>query len=322
MALHPNVEASGLGGFANQPLAQLYLYDKIMDRYYEKDFLGDITNSEISERITSCTQEVQIIKAVDVGAWSPYTAGQEMYHNTVSFTATKLSICYAAYLAFQFDESTLRYTCDWDRYEEKILESSYERFVEYQRKFVFGELLRLASPRTQGNSAGKRGEYNLGAPGSPIRITPRTLPLVLVYLQQVLTEYHHFVEGQMYLITPLPFRTVFMLSDYANQAWTGTGGPSTAVDGHWAHDVNGFDMYETTHLPSFTDAVAGQQCYYVIAGHKDAYAYAADIIGERVTQGENTWSVKYQMLAAWGGAMLYPEFVALAYGYFDTELTL
>jgi hypothetical protein len=320
MAMHPITQASGLGGFANTPLAQLYLYDKIMDRYFERDFLADITNSEISERITSCTQEVQIIKAVDVGAWSPYEAGQEMYHNSVTFTGTKLSICFAAYLAFKFDETTIKYTCDWDRYEEEILKSSYERFVEYQRKFVFSDLIALTSERNRGNTAGKYGEYKLGEQGTPAHITPSTLPLLLGTLQAVLTESIHWVPGEMFLVVPLQFRTVLMYTDYANQAWSGGGGVSTNIDGMWSHQLNGFNVYETAYLPSVNDV--GHQCHYIIAGHRDAYAYAADIIGERVTKGENTWTVKYQMLAAWGGAMLYPEFMALAYGYFDTGQSL
>jgi hypothetical protein len=321
MALHPNTVAGGVNSLDTGPLAEIYLYEKIMDRFYERDFLGEITNSEISERITSCTQEVQIIKAVDVGAWSPYTEGQEMVHNSVTFTATKLSICYAAYLAFQFGEMMINYTCNWDRYEEAMLESSYERFVEYQRKFVLGELIMKTSPNNRGTAAGKYGEYNLGEQGSaPVRITPRTLPLLLSNLQNVLTEHHHWVAGQMFLVVPIQLRSVLMLSDYANQAWTGTGGVSTDIDGAWAHPLNGFNVIETVHLPSFLEN--GHQCYYLIAGHKDAYAYAADIIGERVTKDVDTWTVKYQMLAAWGGAMLYPEFTALAYGYFDTELSL
>jgi hypothetical protein len=320
MALYPNTVAGGVNNPNTGPLAQIELYNKIMDRFYERDFLGEITNSEISERITSCTQEVQIMKSVDVGAWSSYTEGQEMYHNSVTFTATKLSICYAAYLAFQFDEMTLHYTCDWERYEEEILKSSYERFVEYQRKFVLGEFIAKVDDRNRGTAAGKYGEYNLGEQGAPVRVTPKTLPLLLGSLQAVLTERFHWVPNQMFLVVPLQLRMVLMLSDYANQAWSGTGGVSTDIDGLWPHPLNGFNVIETVHLPSFHES--NHQCYYMIAGHKDAYAYAADIIGERVTQGENTWSVKYQMLAAWGGEMLYPEFAALAYGYFDTELSL
>jgi hypothetical protein len=315
-----NVEASGLGGFVNTPLAQLYIYDKIMDTFFERDFLAEITNSEIQERISSCAQEVQIIKAPQVGGFKNYQEGQEMIHERVTFTATKLSICYAAYLAFEFDEKSINYTCDWGKYEEKILEMAYESFVDYQRSFVLGELISLAHPRNQGINAGLRGEYNLGAPGSPIGVTPQNIILLLGSLQTLLSEYVDFVEGQMFLIVPIQFRSIFLLSNYSNQAWTGLSGPSTAIDGMWTQMINGFKIIETIHLPYKKEG--SHHCYYMIAGHKDAYAYASDIIGERVMRGENTWTIKYQMLSAWGGAMLYPEFIALVYCYFDPQMTM
>jgi hypothetical protein len=313
-------EAAGLGSTVNTPLAQLYLYEKIMDRWYERDFLAEITNSEIQERIKSCTQEVQIMKAVNVGKWSSYTEGQEMVHNQVTFMADKLSICNAAYLAFKFDEHMLHYTCDWEKYEEKILEAAYESFVEHQRSWVFSELINNVDARNQGNLAGRYGQYNLGSVVAPLHITPTNLPMLLGNLQTVLTEHIHWVPGAMFLVVPPQFRNVLMLSNYANAEWVGGGGISTDVDGMWNRPLNGFKIIESVHLP--TAKIGGEQCFYMLAGHKDAYAYAADIIGERITRGENTWSVKYQMLAAWGGKMFYPEFMAVALGYFDTGMAL
>jgi hypothetical protein len=312
-------QAGGVGSNINSPLAQLYLYEKIMDRYYERDFLAEITNSEIQERIKSCTQEVQFIKAVDVGDWSSYTPGMEMVHNEVTFTADKLSICYAAYLAFRFEETQLHYTCDWPKYEEKILESSYENFVKHQRSWVFSELISNVAEQNQGNNAGRYGEFNLGSIASPLHITPQNLPLMLGFIQATLSEHIHWVPGEMFLVVPIQFRNVLMLSDFANVAWTGGNGLTTDIDGMWNQPLNGFKIIETIHLP--TAYLNGHQCFYMIAGHREAYAYAADIIGERITKGENTWAIKYQMLAAWGGKMLYPEFLAVVFGYFDAGLT-
>jgi hypothetical protein len=313
-------ESSGAGGIANTPLAQILLYDKIMDRFYERDFLAEIVNSDIQERITTCFQEVQIIKAVDVGDWSSYSLGQELQHNHVTFTADKLSICNAAYLAFQFDELQLHWTCDWPKYEEKILESSYENFVKHQRAWVLGELISNVSPQNQGNNAGMYRDYNLGSRTAPLHLTPQNLPLFLSSLQSVLSEHHHWSPGEMFLVVPIQFRTILMLSDFANMAWVGGNGMSTDIDGLWAQDLNGFKLIETVYLP--TEVIGGHQCFYMLAGHRDAYSYAADIIGERITRGENTFSVKYQMLAAWGGKMFYPEFMALALGYFDAGMAM
>jgi hypothetical protein len=160
----------------------------------------------------------------------------------------------------------------------------------------------------------------LGAPGAPLRITPSNVMLFLGNLQAVLKEHLHWVTSGMYLLVPVEMRPILMLSQYANQSWSGLSGPTTNITGLLSHDLNGFTVYETVHLPSTMEN--GSRCYYIIAGHKDAYAYAADIIGERISKTPKTWSIMYQMLAVWGGAMLFPEFVALGYVTFDAELSL
>jgi hypothetical protein len=68
-------------------------------------------------------------------------------------------------------------------------------------------------------------------------------------------------------------------------------------------------------LPSSKEAQ--HTCYHVIAGHKDAFTYAANIIRSRLVTGIDSFSVMYQMLAVWGGAALYPEYMALGYWAFD-----
>ena len=44
--------ASGYGGLESTPLARPGYFNEIMNRVYERDFLPEITNSQIDERIT------------------------------------------------------------------------------------------------------------------------------------------------------------------------------------------------------------------------------------------------------------------------------
>ena len=91
---------------------------------------------------------------------------------------------------------------------------------------------------------------------------------------------------------------------------------SFAVDGMWEQQIAGFNLIETVHAPFVKDA-DGRVCYYVIAGHRSAFAYAADIIDGRLVFPERTWSAEYQMLGVWGGKMLYPEAIAVGYWTFN-----
>jgi hypothetical protein len=309
-------DTSGSGGLFNTPLARPYYYDKIMERVYERDFLREITNSEIAERITSCAQTVQIMKAPEVAPWRTYQINQQMVNSSVSATAISLSICYAAYQSLKFDELVIHYACEnWAQFEEKILEACYESFVAAQREWVFTSMIGEVSPHNRGNAAGKHANIPLGDVGAPRVITRATIIAELANMKLVLNEHLHWVEHNMFILVPPELNNVLVESNFANQAWVGGNEHSMAVEGAWSRGLMGFNIYETNHLQSTMDN--GLLCYYILAGHRDAFAYASEIIRSRVVQGIDSWSTMYQMLAVWGGAMLYPNYLALGFWHFD-----
>ena len=255
----------------------------------------------------------------DVGEWRPHTVGGELIHNQVTLTAFKLKICYAAYLAFQFDDMTIHYTCQWPMVEERLLTKGYESYVGMMRRFVFSEMISLVDIQNQGTSAGRFGTVNLGDASHPLRITPTNAPALIGSLQQILNEWTYWIDNQMFLIVPIEFRQIIQLSKLADASYSGMS-ESMLVDGKWPRQLSGFDVYDTAHLPRFV-MPGGEVCWYFIAGSREAYAYASDIIMARVVRGENTITTKYQMVAAWGGAMLYPRKLVVACGYLDNEIS-
>ena len=67
------------------------------------------------------------------------------------------------------------------------------------------------------------------------------------------------------------------------------------MDGAWSQTLMGFNVFETNHLPySYEGSLV---CYHILAGHKDAFTYASNIIRSRIVNGIDSWSVIYQMLA-------------------------
>jgi hypothetical protein len=309
-------DGAGVGGLFNTPLARPTYYNKIMAKVYERDFLREITNSEISERITQCSQTVQIMKAPEVAPWRPYQINQQMVNSTVTTTAISLSVCYAAYQSLKFDNLTIHYACEhWEEFEKKVLEACYEAFVADQREWVFTSMVAQVSPHNQGAHAGRHRNLDLGSVGAPRQITRSTLPGELAKMKQVLQEHLSFVSGNMFLIVPPEIDTVLVYTDFANKAWVGGSGMSLAVDGAWTQPLLGFNVIETNHLLWTQDS--GQICYYILAGHRDAFAYASDIIQSRVVTGIDSFASIYQMLAVWGGAMLYPNYLVMGYWYFD-----
>ena len=312
------IDSAGYCGLASTPLARVDYIDAIMATIEERDFLPEICNSEIAERIESCGQLVQILKQPKVSPWERCRVDQPMAPRQVSISSVCLSICKAIYQSFKFDELTINSACkNWDMFEKAFLESNYESYVAYQRNWVFSRMIARMIPRNQGNQAGNKRNVKLGAAGAPRLVTSKNIAKELASLKQVLSEHLHWVPGEMWLVVPPELATVMAGSDFANASWIG-GQQSMAVEGEWEQPVHGFRVFETNHLPSVQDT--GRTCYYILAGHRDAFTYASNIIRSRIVPGIDAFSVFYQMLAVWGGDALYPDLMALGYWAFDPEI--
>ena len=316
----PLQSASGYGGLDATPLARPGYYNEIMARVYERDFLPEITNSEIDERIIACHQQVQILKAPEVGPWRSIQKNQEMTPSQVTAEAICFEICNAAYNAIKFDKLDIRWACDrWDQFEDKFLEDVYESWVSMQRKWVLTAMIMEADSSNMGSNAGVHGNIDLGSRGNPVEITPTNIAYHFTQLQQVLTEQLRWVDNEMFIVIPSVFKSVLVQSNFANSMWVGDAKKtSLGIDGLWDQQIAGFNVIETVHAPFVREN--NRICYYVIAGHKSAFAYAADIIDARLVYPEKTWSVEYQMLGVWGGKMLYPEAIAIGYWTFNAGI--
>ena len=315
--MRPIQSASGYGGLDATPLARPGYYNEIMSRVYERDFLPEITNSEIDERIIRCHQQVQIMKAPEVGPWRSLQKNQELIPNQISAEAMCLEICNAAYNDIKIDQLDIHFACEaWDQWEEKFLDATYEAYVKMMREWVLAAMILEASPQNKGNTAGVHANINLGARGNPVEINKSTIALNFMLLQQVLTENLRWKDNEMFVVLPKEFKLVMVQSDFANAEWVGGNGKSMAIDGLWNWQLAGFNVIETVNLPHVTEP-DGRLCYYIIAGHRSAFAYASDIIEGRVVTPTTSFSVEYQMLAVWGGKMLYPEAIAIGYWTFN-----
>jgi hypothetical protein len=176
-------------------------------------------------------------------------------------------------------------------------------------------MMSQVSPLTSLSTAGRNQDINLGAPGSPVHVTPQNLPVVLANLQRALIEQKRWKDGEMFIIVPPILRTYLAMSNYANADWSCSCG--MIVDGMWNKSLFGFQPIETIHCPVRRDE-SGALSFYIIAGHKEATAYASNIIESRlITNDPNSFGVRYQFLAAWGAEVIYPEALALGYWTFD-----
>lgn len=308
--------ASGYAGIEATPLARVGYHDLILSRVFEEDWLPRITSSELLEPVTQCNQVIQLMKAPEVGPMRSYQKNQQLVPNHVSTDARCLTICNLAYQDIKFDITDVKQACErWAPFEEKMLESMYQSYVDSQRRFVLGRMMAQVSPETSLDKAGKHHDIDLGKPGAPVHVTVDNLPVVLANLQRALVEQKRWKPGEMFIIVPPLFRTYVAMSRFGNADWSCHCG--AIVDGMFDHPLFGFTAIESNHVPVQMDS-SGNLSFYIIAGHKEATAYASNILESRlITQDANYFGIRYQYLVAWGAEVIYPDALAMGYWTFD-----
>lgn len=307
--------ASGFQGLENSPLARIGYYNKIIALGWEKDFLSEIVNSEIDGRILECNQVVQFVKQPTVGPWRNYEKNQELVPDQVSPDGFCMRICNAKYKDIKFDKLDIRRICDrWDSFEDSFLDSAYQTLAQEWRNFVLCGMALEADAQNKGVSAGCRHNVNLGAPNAPRVINGQNLGSEIAKLKRVLKERHRWEDGKMLLIMPSAIEEQLVNSPYASALQMGNCVDcSLLITGKMPGMLLGFQPYVTESLCCAMDPTTGTEAYYVIAVHRDAFAFAGDIIEGELVRPSRYFGIEYQMLAVWGAKAILPDAISVGY---------
>lgn len=313
--------SSHYAGWENSPFARPTFVDTFLDRVYARDFTYQITNNSITEEVTRCGQDVHFIKPPYVGPWRPYEKNQELVPNQINAEGICLRICHAAYQDIKMDKVDIWQACEfYTQWEAGFLEDMYQQYTKMNRRWVLTRMILEASPMNKGSNAGIYGNIDLGEPSAPVEVTPQNVGWRLSQLMTVLEEQERWVDGEMFIILPPIFKGILALSNFADAAAMGSCVPcSILVDGMWDRQLYGFNVIFTNEVPRVQNP-DGTVDFYIIAGNAAAFAFISTIIEARVIEGIRTFGIEYQMLAIWGGKMLYPEAVAVAYWRFNPNL--
>jgi hypothetical protein len=307
--------ASGFGGLENTPLARIGYYNKIIARGWEKDFLPLITNTEIDERITQCNQVVQFTRQPLAGPWRPYEKNQELVPEQVTPEGFCMRICNAAYKDLKFDKLDIARICErFAPFEESLLDSAYQGLAEEWRCYVLNGMVLETSAKNKGNHAGKSCNIDLGTINAPRVITGVSFGREVAKLKRTLQEARRWEDGKMVMILPPAIQELLVESPYANALQMGSCVDcSLLVTGQLPGKIVGFDVFVTNAVPAVIDATTQTEAYYIIAAHRDAFAFAGDLIEGELVRPSRYFGIEYQMLAVWGSKAILPDAMAVGY---------
>jgi hypothetical protein len=307
--------SAGFQGVENSPLGRIGYYSRIIALGWESDFLKEFTNSEIDGRILECNQIVQFTKQPNVGPWRDYEKNQELVPDQVTPEGFCMKICNAKYKALKFDKLDIMRICDrWDAFEESFLDSTYQTLASEWRNFVLCGMALEADSRNKGVSAGRTGDINLGAPGAPVVVNGANFGASIAKLKRALKQRLRWQDGKMVMAISSALSSQLVESPYANALNMGNCVDcSMLITGKIPSQILGFWVYETESLCASMDPFTQTEAYYVIAAHRDAFAFAGDIVEGELVRPSRYFGVEYQMLAVWGAKAILPDAIAVLY---------
>ena len=310
--------SSGHSGLANTPLARPYYYDTIIDRNWASEFLPEITNTQIDERLFKCNQTVEFARTGHVAPWRKYERNQKLVYDQLAPDSFCMTICNQAYKAFKFEKDDIRRACDrWSSFEDAFLKDSYEMLATTWRTYVLGAMIVEASRFNKGVKAGRYRNIDLGDLGAPIFITPGNIITHLTNLKTVLRYAQRWVEGEMFIVVPFGFDAVIANSAFAHQMGCCSAADSVLIKGMIADRLFGFKVIEQDLLDPVTEAGAPSGiAHYIVAGWSEAFAFAGDVVEAEVGTIPDSFGIGYKMLSVWGGKAVYPDALAVAYWTF------
>ena len=314
--------ASGFQGLENSPLARIGYHDKILGLGWERDFLPEIVNSEIDGRIHRCNQIVQFLRQPTVGPWRDYEKNQELITDLVSPEGFCMTIDNAKYKALKFDKLDVERICNrWDSFESAFLDSMYETLAAEWRSFVLCGMALEALPQNKGSNAGKLRNIDLGSAGAPRVINGASFAREVARLKTTLQHRNRWVDGEMILILPNGIGEILVDSPYASAFDLGRCVDcSLLLTGEMPGRVLGARTFTTNSLCSAIEpTLDGAEAHHVILAHRDAFAFAGDIIEGRIASPAHYFGIEYQVLAAWGGKAILPDAIAVGYWTIDVQ---
>ena len=313
------VSASGFQGLENTLLARVGYHNKIIAQGWETDFLPAVTNTEIDGRIMRCNQIVQFQKQPSVGPWRRYEKNQELVPDLVSPEGFCMTIENAKYKALKFDKLDIKRICNrWDAFEAAFLDSMYQTLAAEWREYVLCGMALEAHKDNKGANAGPWRNYNLGTVGAPRMITGSNFGREVAKMKTILQKRNRWVDGEMVLILPNGIGEILVDSPYARAFDMGSCMDcSILLTGEIPGTVFGAQTFTTNSICSTVDPVTGGEAYYVILAHRDAFAFAGDIIDGELVRPPRYFGIEYQTLALWGGKAILPDAIAVGYWQLD-----
>jgi hypothetical protein len=176
---------------------------------------------------------------------------------------------------------------------------------------VLGGIAPDVAAANKGATAGKvSGGYSLGVTGTPIQLSKTTILEYIVDLGSVLDEQNVPEAGRFLL---LPFWAVNLLKKSDLKDASLTGDSTSVMRNGRIGMIDRFTAYTSNNLPRVTDGA--NQCYDILAGHKNGLTFASQLVKTETLRAESTFGNIMRGLQVFGYKVIDGSMLARGYVY-------
>jgi hypothetical protein len=281
---------------------------KLIEKFYDATVLAAISNTNYEGEIKGQGDKVKIrtIPSLEI---NDYKSGQTLVNQRPESSNVELLIDQGKYWSAIVDDVQVVQS-DIGLMNMWASDASEQMKIAIDRS-VLGSIAPDVAAANKGATAGKvSGGYSLGVTGTPIQLSKATILEYIVDLGSVLDEQNVPESGRFLL---LPFWAVNLLkkSDLKDASLTGDG--ASVMRNGRVGMIDRFTAYTSNNLPRVTDG--GNQCYDILAGHKNGLTFASQLVKTETLRAESTFGNIMRGLQVFGYKVI--DGSMLARGYCD-----
>lgn len=248
----------------------------LLVQYYANDVIPQISNSNYVNEIKQSGDIIKIRTRPTI-TWHSLVKGQDMTPDFPTAPIVEFPIERAGYFYFAVDnidafQSDIDMMSDWA--QGAVMDSKNAIDTAF-----LADIYADADADNIGATAGvKSNNINMGAAGAPITLTAENILQKYVAAGVVLSEQNVPNDRNRWAVMPPYALGLISLSDIKDASLSGDGTSLLRTGTGRVGRISNFTTYESTQLTSVTDGTTSDTCYYLIFGHIDAVAFAAQYI--------------------------------------------
>lgn len=282
---------------------------KALVKYYHKGCLPAISNTDYEGEIKKFGDSVTVRTTPDISI-NEYHKGKVLKAEVPHSEPVELAIDKAKDYCFEINAID-------EKQADIVLAPNFTSDAGEQMRIaietgILGDIYADAAATNSGSTAGKvSANINLGVAGTPLAVNKANALKVLIQIGQVFDECS-IPEEDRAIIIPSWFRTKLMFSELAN-VYT-TGDTTSPLRNGRVGKIDRLTVYVSNLLSKVADS-GGQTCTHIIACHKAALTFAAQLVENDSCKRELGFARLYKGLYVYGYQVMKPEGLVHLYAY-------